>query len=37
MGLVGHHGALAPAPGSIAYRVLSLARMPVLVVPAAGS
>jgi nucleotide-binding universal stress UspA family protein len=37
MGLAGHHGALAPAPGSIAYRVLGLARMPVLVVPAAGA
>jgi nucleotide-binding universal stress UspA family protein len=33
MGLVARQGALAPAPGSIAYRVLSLARVPVLVVP----
>jgi nucleotide-binding universal stress UspA family protein len=33
MGLSGHHGVMAPRPGSIAYRVLSLAQVPVLVVP----
>lgn len=33
MGLAGAHGALAPRPGSIAYRVLSSAMIPVLVVP----
>ena len=33
MGLAGHHGAFAPRPGSIAYRVLGSASIPVLVVP----
>jgi nucleotide-binding universal stress UspA family protein len=33
MGLVGQQDWLAPRPGSIAYRVLCLARVPVLVVP----
>jgi nucleotide-binding universal stress UspA family protein len=33
MGLIGDQGALAPRPGSIAYRVLCLAHVPVLVVP----
>jgi nucleotide-binding universal stress UspA family protein len=33
MGLAGAHGALASRPGSIAYRVLSSAMIPVLVVP----
>jgi nucleotide-binding universal stress UspA family protein len=33
MGLTGAHGPLAARPGSIAYRVLSHARVPVLVVP----
>lgn len=33
MGLAGEHGALAPRPGSIAYRVLGLAKVPVVVVP----
>jgi len=33
MGLAGAHGAFAPRPGSIAYRVLSSAMIPVLVVP----
>jgi nucleotide-binding universal stress UspA family protein len=33
VGLSGHHGVLAPRPGSIAYRVLCLAQVPVLVVP----
>jgi nucleotide-binding universal stress UspA family protein len=36
MGLASSKGALAPRPGSIAYRVLSLAKVPVLVVPPAG-
>ena len=35
MGLSGERGAFASRPGSIAYRVLSAARVPVLVVPAA--
>lgn len=35
MGLSGERGAFATRPGSIAYRVLSAARVPVLVVPAA--
>jgi nucleotide-binding universal stress UspA family protein len=35
MGLAGAHGALGPRPGSIAYRVLSAAMIPVLVVPRA--
>ena len=34
MGLAGERGAFASRPGSIAYRVLSAARVPVLVVPA---
>jgi nucleotide-binding universal stress UspA family protein len=34
MGLSGEGGALAPRPGSIAYRVLSRSHVPVLVVPA---
>jgi nucleotide-binding universal stress UspA family protein len=34
MGLSGERGAFASRPGSIAYRVLSAARVPVLVVPA---
>jgi nucleotide-binding universal stress UspA family protein len=33
VGLTGQQGVLAPQPGSIAYRVLSLAHVPVLVVP----
>jgi nucleotide-binding universal stress UspA family protein len=33
MGLFGHQGTFAPRPGSIAYRVVSLAHVPVLVVP----
>jgi nucleotide-binding universal stress UspA family protein len=33
VGLTGDQGALAPRPGSIAYRVLCMARVPVLVVP----
>jgi nucleotide-binding universal stress UspA family protein len=33
MGLFGHQGAFAPRPGSIAYRVVCLAHVPVLVVP----
>jgi nucleotide-binding universal stress UspA family protein len=33
MGLIGQHRAFAPRPGSIAYRVLCLTRVPVLVVP----
>jgi nucleotide-binding universal stress UspA family protein len=33
LGLGGAPGLLAPRPGSIAYRVLSIARVPVLVVP----
>jgi nucleotide-binding universal stress UspA family protein len=33
VGLTGQGGVLAPQPGSIAYRVLSLAHVPVLVVP----
>jgi len=33
VGLSGEHGLLAPRPGSIAYRVLCLAQVPVLVVP----
>jgi len=33
MGLAGAHGAFGPRPGSIAYRVLSSAMIPVLVVP----
>lgn len=33
MGLIGDRGARAPRPGSIAYRVLCLAQVPVLVVP----
>jgi len=33
VGLSGDHGGLAPRPGSIAYRVLCLAQVPVLVVP----
>ena len=33
VGLTGHHGVLAPRPGSIAYRVLCVAHIPVLVVP----
>jgi nucleotide-binding universal stress UspA family protein len=33
MGLAGAHGAFGPRPGSIAYRVLSTAMIPVLVVP----
>jgi nucleotide-binding universal stress UspA family protein len=37
LGLSGHHGTLAPRPGSIAYRVLCLARVPVLVVPKPGA
>jgi universal stress protein A len=38
MGLVGDRGAFAPRPGSIAYRVLSAAQVPVLVVaPASGA
>ncbi len=32
MGLFGHQGAFAPRPGSIAYRVVCLAHVPVLVV-----
>ena len=35
MGLAGAHGAFAPRPGSIAYRVLSSTMIPVLAVPAA--
>jgi hypothetical protein len=35
MGLTGDQGPLATRPGSIAYRVLSHARVPVLVVPPA--
>ena len=34
MGLSGEQGAFAPRPGTIAYRVLCLAHVPVLVVPA---
>lgn len=34
MGLSGDHGILAPRPGSTAYRALSIARVPVLVVSA---
>jgi nucleotide-binding universal stress UspA family protein len=33
VGLSGGHGPLAPRPGSIAYRTLCLARVPVVVVP----
>lgn len=33
VGLSGGHGPLAPRPGSIAYRVLCLAKVPVVVVP----
>jgi nucleotide-binding universal stress UspA family protein len=33
MGLFGHQGTFAPRPGSIAYRVVCLAHVPVLVVP----
>jgi len=37
VGLSGDHGVLAQRPGSIAYRVLSLAQVPVLVVPRQGA
>jgi nucleotide-binding universal stress UspA family protein len=37
VGLAGDQGRLAPRPGSIAYRVLCLSKVPVLVVPPQGS
>ena len=36
MGLTGHQGPLGRRPGSIAYRVLTSTRVPVLVVPSDG-
>jgi hypothetical protein len=33
LGLIGDQGILAPRPGSIAYKVLTLSRVPVAVVP----